>query len=128
MEYCPLWASWMVNERTVRLLTDGPRLGLDLDGRGANGNARFYTSEVIDPLSLPGDRYRHEQVTRNPEQGGTYEGRLRRLSFRRRDDAEQLADVREALDTDGELFAVGLDDLVVAADGRIERDCTFVGA
>src|SRR5215216_7466393 len=54
------------------------------------------------------------------------------LSFRRRDDAEQLADVLkfhwEALDKDGELFAVGLHVLVVAADGRIERDYTFVGA
>jgi hypothetical protein len=54
------------------------------------------------------------------------------LSFRRRDDAEQLADVLkfhwEALDKDGELFAVGLHVLVLAADGRIERDYTFVGA
>jgi len=54
------------------------------------------------------------------------------LSFRRHDDAEQLGDVLkfhwEALDKDGELFAVGLHFLVVAADGRIERDYTFVGA
>ena len=54
------------------------------------------------------------------------------LSFRRRDDAEQLGDVLkfrwEALDRDGELFAVGLHVLVLAADGRIERDYTFVGA
>jgi hypothetical protein len=54
------------------------------------------------------------------------------LSFRRRDDAEQLGDVLkfhwEALDKDGELFAVGLHVLVLAADGRIERDYTFVGA
>jgi hypothetical protein len=54
------------------------------------------------------------------------------LSFRRRDDAEQLADGLkfhwEALDKDGELFAVGLHVLVLAADGRIERDYTFVGA
>jgi hypothetical protein len=54
------------------------------------------------------------------------------LSFRRRDDAEQLADVLkfhwEALDKDGELFAAGLHVLVLAADGRIERDYTFVGA
>jgi hypothetical protein len=54
------------------------------------------------------------------------------LSFRRRDDAEQLGDVIkfhwEALDKDGELFAVGLHVLVLAADGRIERDYTFVGA
>jgi len=54
------------------------------------------------------------------------------LSFRRHDDAEQLGDVLkfhwEALDKDGELFAVGLHFLVLAADGRIERDDTFVGA
>ena len=54
------------------------------------------------------------------------------LSFRRRDDAEQLGDVfkvhGEALDKDGELFAVGLHVLVLAADSRIERDHTFVGA
>jgi hypothetical protein len=53
------------------------------------------------------------------------------LSFRRRDDAEQLGDVLkfhwEALGKDGELFAVGLHVLVIAADGRIERDYTFVG-
>jgi hypothetical protein len=54
------------------------------------------------------------------------------LSFRRRDDAEQLGDVLkfhwEGVDKDGELFAVGLHFLVLAADGRIERDYTFVGA
>src|ERR671925_1025436 len=54
------------------------------------------------------------------------------LNFRRRDDAEQLSDVLkfhwEALDKDGELFAVGLHFLVLAAEGRIERDYTFVGA
>jgi hypothetical protein len=53
-------------------------------------------------------------------------------SFRRRDDAERLGDVLqfhwEGLDKDGELFAVGLHVLVLAADGRIERDYTFVSA
>ena len=52
------------------------------------------------------------------------------LSFRGRDDADQLGDVVkfhwEALDKDGETFAVGLHFLVLAADGRIERDYTFV--
>ena len=51
------------------------------------------------------------------------------LSFRGRDDAERLGDVVkfhwEAV-KDGEVFAVGLDFLVLAADGRIERDYTFV--
>ena len=53
-------------------------------------------------------------------------------NFRRRDDAEQLGDVLkfrwEALDRDGERFAGGLHVLVLAADSRIERDYTFVGA
>jgi hypothetical protein len=53
------------------------------------------------------------------------------LSFRRRDDAEQLGDVLkfhwEALDKDGERVAAGLHVLVLATDGRIERDYTFVG-
>jgi hypothetical protein len=54
------------------------------------------------------------------------------LSFRGRDDAERLGDVVkfhwEAVSKDGEVFAVGLDFLVLAADGRIERDYTFVVA
>ena len=52
------------------------------------------------------------------------------LSFRGRDDAERLGDVVkfhwEAVDTQGEAFGVGLNFLVLAADGRIERDYTFV--
>jgi hypothetical protein len=54
------------------------------------------------------------------------------LSFRGRDDAERLGDVVkfhwEAVAKDGNLFAVGLNFLVLAADGRIERDYTFVVA
>jgi hypothetical protein len=54
------------------------------------------------------------------------------LSFRGRDDVERLGDVVkfhwEAVAKDGELFAVGLNFLVLAADGRIERDYTFVVA
>jgi hypothetical protein len=54
------------------------------------------------------------------------------LSFRDRDDAERLGDVVkfhwEAVAKDGEVFAVGLNFLVLAADGRIERDYTFVVA
>jgi hypothetical protein len=54
------------------------------------------------------------------------------LSFRVRDDAERLADVVkfhwEAVAEDGEVAAVGLNFLVLAADGRIERDYTFVVA
>src|SRR5215218_10701876 len=54
------------------------------------------------------------------------------LSFRGRDDAERLADVVkfhwEAVAKDGQVFAVGLVLLVVAAEGRVERDYTFVVA
>ncbi len=52
------------------------------------------------------------------------------VSFRGRDDAERLGDVLkfhwEGLAKDGELFADGLHVLVLAADGRIERDYTFI--
>ena len=54
------------------------------------------------------------------------------LSFRGRGDVERLADVVkfhwEAVTKDGELFGAGLNFLVLAADGRIERDYTFVVA
>jgi hypothetical protein len=54
------------------------------------------------------------------------------LSFRGRDDADRLGDVVklhwEAVAKDGTVFAVGLSVLVVAADGRIERDYTFIVA
>jgi hypothetical protein len=54
------------------------------------------------------------------------------LSFRGRDDAERLGDVVkfhwEAVAKDGGVFAVGLSFLVLTADGRIERDYTFVVA
>jgi len=52
------------------------------------------------------------------------------LSFRGRDDAERLGDVVkfhwEGVAGDGETVAVGLNVLVLAADGRIERNYTFV--
>ena len=54
------------------------------------------------------------------------------LLFRGRDDAERLADVVklhwEAVAKDGTVSAVGLSVLLLAADGRIERDCTFIVA
>jgi hypothetical protein len=47
------------------------------------------------------------------------------LSFRGRDDAERLGDVvkvhGEAVDKDGEAFGVGLNFIVLATHGRIER-------
>jgi hypothetical protein len=54
------------------------------------------------------------------------------LSFRGRDDADRLGDVVklhwQAVAHDGTVFAVGLSFLVLAADGRIERDYTFLVA
>lgn len=54
------------------------------------------------------------------------------LSFRGRDDVDRLGEVVkfhwEAVAKDGEVFAVGLNFLVVAADGRIQRDYTFLVA
>jgi hypothetical protein len=54
------------------------------------------------------------------------------LSFRGRDDTQRLGDVVtfhwEAVAKDGTVFAVGLNFLVLAADGRIERDYTFIVA
>jgi hypothetical protein len=51
-------------------------------------------------------------------------------SFRHRDDADRVHDVVkfhwEAVAEDGEVTGSGLNLLVVAADGRIERDYTFV--
>ena len=52
------------------------------------------------------------------------------LSFQGRDDAERVGDVVkfhwEAIAEGGDVFGVGLVFLVLAADGRIERDYTFV--
>jgi hypothetical protein len=54
------------------------------------------------------------------------------LSFRGRNDADRLGDVVkfhwEAVAKDGTVFAVGLNFLVLTADGRIERDYTFIVA
>ena len=52
------------------------------------------------------------------------------LTFRGRDDADRLGDVVklhwEAVAKDATVFAVGLSFLVLAADGRMERDYTFI--
>ena len=54
------------------------------------------------------------------------------LSFRGRDDADRLGDVVklhwEAVAKDATVAAVGLSVLILAGDGRIERDYTFVVA
>ena len=55
---------------------------------------------------------------------------LEGLSFRARDDAQRLGDVVkfhwEAVADDGSTAAVGLNVLVLAADGRVQRSYTFV--
>ena len=52
------------------------------------------------------------------------------LSFRRRDDVDRLHEVVkfhwDAVSPDGEVTAVGLDFLVLGADGRIRRVYTFI--
>ena len=52
------------------------------------------------------------------------------LSFRARDDAQRLGDVGklhwDAAADDGSTAAVGLNVLVIAADGRVQRNYTFV--
>src|SRR4051812_15224263 len=54
------------------------------------------------------------------------------INFRGRDDVERLGDVVkfhwEAVAKDGEVIAVGLDFLILAANGRIECDYTFIVA
>jgi hypothetical protein len=54
------------------------------------------------------------------------------LTFRGRDDADRLDDVVklhwEGVAADGTVAAVGLSFLVLAADGRIGRDYTFIVA
>jgi hypothetical protein len=54
------------------------------------------------------------------------------LSFRGRDDADRLGDVVklhwEAVAKDGTVFGVGLSFLVLAGNGRIARDYTFIVA
>jgi hypothetical protein len=54
------------------------------------------------------------------------------LSFRGRDDVERLGDVVkfgwEAVAANGQTAAGGLNVLILAPDGRIERDYTFVDA
>src|SRR5215204_2367787 len=51
-------------------------------------------------------------------------------SFRSRDDVDRVHDVIkfhwEAVDADGEVTGVGLNFLVLTADGQIERDYSFV--
>src|SRR5829696_5754785 len=66
------------------------------------------------------------RATTSYEHGVGSEG----LSFRARDDAQRLGDVVkfhwEAVADDGSTAAAGLNVLVLAADGRVERNYTFV--
>ena len=74
----------------------------------------------------------HEEIAARA--AGAYEHWVgsERLSFRGRDDAARLDDVVklhwEAVGQDSTVVAVGLSFLVLAADGRIERDYTFIVA
>ena len=102
---------------------------------------------VTDPPAAPGDardrsepRYRAGRHTRGAGTLLELEARATAsydhwvgsegLSFRGRDDAERLGEVVkfhwDAVTNDGETAAVGLNVLVLAADGRIERNYTFV--
>jgi hypothetical protein len=74
----------------------------------------------------------HEEIAARVASAYEHWVRSQGLSFRGRDDAERLGDVVkfhwEAVAKDGEPSGVGLNFLVLAADGRIERDYTFVVA
>ena len=72
----------------------------------------------------------HEQIEARATSAHDHWVGAEGLRFRGRDDADRLGDVVkfgwEAVAGDGEVIAAGLDVLVLAADGRIERDYTFV--
>ena len=74
----------------------------------------------------------HEQIEARAASAYEHWVGSERHSFRARDVAERLGDVVkfhwEAVAEDGEVVAVGLNFLVLAGDGRIERDYTFVVA
>jgi hypothetical protein len=77
-------------------------------------------------LEAHGHAELEQRATSAYEHWGASEG----ASFRRRDDADRVHDVVkfhwEAVDKDGEVFAVGLNVFVLAEDGRIRRDYSFV--
>ncbi len=83
------------------------------------------------PMPTGAGAWGHEEIEARVASASEHWVGSEGVSFRRRHDAERLGDVLkfhwEGLDKDGELFAVGLHVLVLAADGRIERDYTFVG-
>jgi hypothetical protein len=97
--------------------------GIRLNGRRAPA-AHFQR----EPSVAPG----HEEIEARAASAYEHWVGSEGLSFRGRDDAERLGDVVkfhwEAVAKDGEAFAIGLNFLVLAADGRIERDYTFVVA
>jgi hypothetical protein len=74
----------------------------------------------------------HEQIEARAASAYEHWVGFEGLSFRGRDDADRLGDVVklqwEAVAKDGTVSAVGLTFLVLAADGRIERDYTFIVA
>jgi hypothetical protein len=72
----------------------------------------------------------HEEIEARATSGYEHWVATEGWSFRRRDDADRVHDVVkfhwEAVDGDGEVMGAGLNLLVLGADGRIERDYTFV--
>jgi hypothetical protein len=72
----------------------------------------------------------HEQIAARASSAYEHWVGSEGLSFRARDDADRLGDVVklhwEAVARDGSLFGGGLSFLILAGDGRIERDYTFV--
>jgi hypothetical protein len=74
----------------------------------------------------------HEQIAARAASAYEHWVGAEGLRFRGRDDADRLGDVVklhwEAVAGDGTVTAVGLSILILAADGRIERDYTFVVA
>jgi hypothetical protein len=74
----------------------------------------------------------HEQIEARAASASEHWVGSEGLSFRARDDADRLDDLVklhwEAVTRDGTVSAVGLTLLVLAGDGRIERDYTFIVA
>ena len=74
----------------------------------------------------------HEQIAARAASAYEHWVGAEGLRFRGRDDADRLGDVVklhwEAVAGDGTVTAVGLSILILATDGRIERDYTFVVA
>ena len=87
---------------------------------------RRMSAELAATLEARGHSALRARATTSYEHGVGSEG----LSFRARDDAHRLGDVVkfhwEAVADDSSTATVGLNVLVLAADGRVQRNDTFV--